>query len=419
MKMNTKIINLGCRLNAYESEVIRDILEKNNINNTVVVNTCAVTNLAVKKSKQIIKKVKKERPDHKILVTGCASQIEKQKFIEMKEVDRVIDNKCKTNENSYKYDLFPFQLEIKNKLKHFPHIISKLKNKTRALLQIQQGCDHRCTFCIIPFGRGESVSLPIGEIVERANTYIESGYKEIVITGVDITSYGNDLPGKPKLGEIIKRLLALVPNLKRLRFSSIDPAEMDEDLIDLISNDPRVLPHIHFSVQSGDNMILKRMKRRHSRTDVIEICKRIKKKRESVTFGADFISGFPTESTENHKNTLDLINKCNFMNLHIFPFSPKKGTPASRMPQVEEKIKIIRANQLRELGKSLKIKHFNSKVGKTSKILFESNRLSYSDDFLKVFIPDINTYNNNKLKGKLVKVKFYDYDDKAILAKLV
>ncbi len=419
MKMNTKIINLGCRLNAYESEVIRDILEKNNINNTVVVNTCAVTNLAVKKSKQVIKKVKKERPNHKILVTGCASQIEKQKFIGMKEVDRVIDNKCKTNENSYKYDSFPFQLEIKNKLKHFPHIISKLKNKTRALLQIQQGCDHRCTFCIIPFGRGESVSLPIGEIVERANTYIESGYKEIVITGVDITSYGNDLPGKPKLGEIIKRLLALVPNLKRLRFSSIDPAEMDEDLIDLICNDPRLLPHIHFSVQSGDNMILKRMKRRHSRTDVIEICERIKKKRESVTFGADFISGFPTESTENHKNTLDLINKCNFTNLHIFPFSPKKGTPASRMPQVEEKIKIIRANQLRELGKSLKLKHFNSKVGKTSKILFESNRLSYSDDFLKVFIPDINTYKKNKLRGKLVKVKFYDYDDKAILAKLV
>ena len=419
MKMNTKIINLGCRLNAYESEVIRDILEKNSINNTVVVNTCAVTNLAVKKSKQIIKKVKKERPNDKILVTGCASQIEKQKFIKMKEVDRVIDNKRKTDENSYKYDSFSFESEIKNKLKHFPHIISKLKNKTRALLQIQQGCDHRCTFCIIPFGRGESVSLPIGEIVERANTYIESGYKEIVITGVDITSYGNDLPGKPKLGEIIKRLLALVPNLKRLRFSSIDPAEMDEDLIDLISNDPRLLPHIHLSVQSGDNMILKRMKRRHSRTDVIEICQKIKKKRESVTFGADFISGFPTESRENHKNTLDLINKCNFTNLHIFPFSPKKGTPASRMPQVEEKIKIIRASQLRELGKSLKLKYFDSKVGKTSKILFESNRLSYSDDFLKVFIPDINKYKNNKLKGKLVKVKFYDYDDEAILAKLV
>ena len=417
--MNTKIINLGCRLNAYESEVIRDILEKNSINNTVVINTCAVTNLAVKKSKQIIKKVKKERPNDKILVTGCASQIEKQKFIKMKEVDRVIDNKRKTDENSYKYDSFSFESEIKNKLKHFPHIISKLKNKTRALLQIQQGCDHRCTFCIIPFGRGESVSLPIGEIVERANTYIESGYKEIVITGVDITSYGNDLPGKPKLGEIIKRLLALVPNLKRLRFSSIDPAEMDEDLIDLISNDPRLLPHIHLSVQSGDNMILKRMKRRHSRTDVIEICQKIKKKRESVTFGADFISGFPTESRENHKNTLDLINKCNFTNLHIFPFSPKKGTPASRMPQVEEKIKIIRASQLRELGKSLKLKYFDSKVGKTSKILFESNRLSYSDDFLKVFIPDINKYKNNKLKGKLVKVKFYDYDDKAILAKLV
>lgn len=419
MKMNSKIINLGCRLNSYESEVIKDILEKNNINNTIVVNTCAVTNLAVKKSIQTIKKVKKERPNNKILVTGCASQIEKQKFIGMKEVDKVIDNKLKTNESSYIYDTLPFELEIKNKLKHFPRIISKLENKTRALLQIQQGCDHRCTFCIIPFGRGESVSLPIGEIVERANTYIESGYKEIVITGVDITSYGNDLPGKPKLGEIIKRLLALVPNLKRLRLSSIDPAEIDEDLIELISNDQRLLPHIHFSVQSGDNIILKRMKRRHSRDDVIEICEKIKKKRKSVTFGADFIAGFPTESTENHQNTVDLINKCNFTNLHIFPFSPKKGTPASRMPQVEEKIKVIRANQLRELGKSLKLKYFNSKVGKTSKILFESNRLSYSDDFLKVFIPDINRYKNKKLKGKLVEVHFYDYDDKAILAKLV
>ena len=419
MKSDSKIINLGCRLNSYESEVIRDILEKNRINNTVVVNTCAVTNLAVKKSEQIIKKIKKERPNYRILVTGCASQIEKEKFIGMKEVDRVIDNNLKTNENSYKRDSFSLESEIKNKLKHFPQIVPKLKNKTRALLQIQQGCDHRCTFCIIPFGRGESVSLPIGEIVDRARTYIESGYKEIVITGVDITSYGNDLPGKPKLGEIIKRLFTLVPNLKRLRLSSIDPGEIDEDLFDLICNEPRLLPHVHFSVQSGDDIILKRMKRRHSRINVIEICKKIKKKRQSITFGADFISGFPTESIENHQNTVDLINTCNFMNLHVFPFSPKTGTPASRMPQVEDRIKFVRANQLRELGKNLKFKYFNSKVGKTSKILFESHRLSYSDDFFKVFIPDIKKYQNKQLNGKLVEVKFYDYDDNSILAKLV
>ena len=419
MKINSKIINMGCRLNSYESEVIRDILEKNKINNTVVVNTCAVTNLAVKKSKQIIKKIKKERPNDKILVTGCASQVEKEKFTEMKEVDRVIDNKLKTHQNSYKPNSFSFESEIKKKLKHFPHIISKLENKTRALLQIQQGCDHRCTFCIIPFGRGESVSLPIGEIVERAKTYIESGYKEIVITGVDITSYGNDLPGKPKLGEIIKRLFVLVPNLKRLRLSSIDPAEIDDDLIDLVCNDSRLLPHIHFSVQSGDDMILKRMKRRHLRTDVITICKKIKKNRDSITFGADFITGFPTESEEHHRNTVDLINKCNFTNLHIFPFSPKNGTPASRMPQVKEKIKVVRSNQLRELGKILKFKYLNSKIGKTSKILFESYRSSYSDDFFKVFISGIDKYENKKLKGEIVEVKFYDYDDKSILAKLV
>ncbi len=419
MKMNSKIINLGCRLNSYESEVIKDILQKNKINNTVVINTCAVTNLAVKKSKQIIKKIKKERPHDKILVTGCASQVEKEKFLRMREVDRVIDNKLKTNENSYKSDPFSFESEVKNKLKHFPQIIPKLENKTRALLQIQQGCDHRCTFCIIPFGRGRSVSLPIGEIVKRARTYIEWGYKELVITGVDITSYGSDLPGKPKLGEIIKRLFALVPNLKRLRLSSIDPAEIDKDLLDLICNDPRLLPHIHFSVQSGDNMILKRMKRRHSRTDIIQICKKIKTNRESITFGADFISGFPTESRKNHNNTVDLINECNFTNLHIFPFSPKNGTPASKMPQVEEKIKVIRANQLRELGKNLKLKYLESKVGKTSEILFESYRLSYSDDFFKVLISNIDKHEEKKLKGNLVKVKFHAYNEKSILAKLV
>tara|TARA_B100000989_G_C19331570_1_gene381039 strand:- start:54 stop:686 length:633 start_codon:yes stop_codon:yes gene_type:complete len=210
-----------------------------------------------------------------------------------------------------------------------------------------------------------------------------------------------------------------VPNLKRLRLSSIDPAEIDDDLIDLICNDPRLLPHIHFSVQSGDDIILKRMKRRHLRTDVITICKKIKKNRDSITFGADFITGFPTESEEHHRNTVDLINECNFTNLHIFPFSPKNGTPASRMPQVEETIKVVRSNQLRELGKNLKLKYLNSKVGKTSKILFESYRSSYSDDFFKVFISDIDKHENKKLKGKLVEVKFYDYDDKSILAKLV
>ena len=419
LKNNSNVINLGCRLNSYESEVIEKILEKNKIENVTVVNTCAVTNQAVRKSKREIKKAKKKNLKNKIIVTGCASQIDPTAFLNMNEVEKIIDNQLKTDEQLYKRNFTDLVDEVNGKLKRFPEAISKFNFKTRALLQIQQGCDHRCTFCIIPFGRGDSVSLPIGEIVKRTEKFLISGYKEIIITGVDITSYGNDLPGKPKLGEIIKRLLNILPDLKRLRLSSIDPAEIDNDLMDLIVNEKRVLPHIHFSAQSGDDMILKRMKRRHSRRECYEVCSTIKKARSEMTFGADIITGFPTETEENFYNTYKFIQECKFSNLHIFPFSPKLGTPAARMPQINNSIKNDRADKLRKLGNEIKLNFFKDKVGKTQSILLEGQNLSYTDDYCKVKILEDKKKYHSDLRGQLTKVKFIGYDEDSIIAEIL
>ena len=419
LKNNSNVINLGCRLNSYESEVIEKILEKNKIKNVTVINTCAVTNQAVRKSKREIKKAKKNNLKNKIIVTGCASQIDPTAFLNMSEVERIIDNQLKTNEQLYKHNFTGLVDEVNGKLKRFPEAISNFNFKTRALLQIQQGCDHRCTFCIIPFGRGHSVSLPIGEIVKRTEKFLISGYKEIIITGVDITSYGNDLPGKPKLGEIIKRLLNILPDLKRLRLSSIDPAEIDKDLMDLIINEKRVLPHIHFSAQSGDDMILKRMKRRHSRRECSEVCSTIKKARSEITFGADIITGFPTETEENFYNTYKFIQECKFSNLHIFPFSPKLGTPAARMPQISNSIKSGRADKLRKLGNEIKLNYFKDKVGKTQSVLLEGQDLSYTDDYCKVKILEDKKKYHSDLRGQLTKVKFIGYDEDSIIAEIL
>ena len=419
IKNNSNVINLGCRLNSYESEVIENILEKNEIKNVTVINTCAVTNQAVRKSKREIKKAKKKNLKNKIIVTGCASQIDPNTFLNMNEVEKVIDNQLKTNERLYKHNFRDLVDEVNGKLKRFPEAISKFNSKTRALLQIQQGCDHRCTFCIIPFGRGDSVSLPIGEIVKRTKNFLISGYKEIIITGVDITSYGNDLPGKPKLGQIIKRLLNILPDLKRLRLSSIDPAEIDNDLMDLIINEKRVLPHIHFSAQSGDDMILKRMKRRHSRRECSEVCDIIKKARPEMTFGADIITGFPTETEENFHNTYKFIQECKFSNLHIFPFSPKLGTPAARMPQISSSIKNDRAEKLRILGNEIKLNFFKGKVGKIQSILFEGLNLSYTDDYCKVKILEDKKRYHLDMRGQITKVKFIGYSEDSIIAQIV
>ena len=419
MKDESLVVNLGCRLNSYESEVIADILFKNKIKKITVINTCAVTNNAVQKSKNEIRKAKKKNPKNKIIVTGCASHIDPKSFLNMNEVDEIVDNRFKTQKIFYQDKLGDLVNEAKRKSNLFPEPIEKFSKKTRALLQIQQGCDHRCTFCIIPFGRGDSISLPLSEIVIRAEKFLNAGYQEITITGVDITSYGNDLPGKPKLGEIIKRLLNILPNLNRLRLSSIDPAEIDQDLLDLIINEKKIMPHLHLSVQSGDDMILKRMKRRHNRKELLDLCSYIKMKRPSMTFGADIIVGFPTETHKHFENTYDLIKQCSFSNLHIFPFSPKIRTPANKMPQIERKTINNRAKQLRNLGSKLKIDFMKKKVGQTKVILFEGSNLSYTDDYFKVSMPSLEKNQIKKMNGNLIDVKFNSFDEKSLIAKII
>ena len=409
LKNLPKVINLGCRLNFFESEIIRDILDSKKINNTIVVNTCAVTNSAVSKSINEIKKASKKFPNSKIIVTGCASQIDKTLFSNLPNVSKVVDNKVKTESNSY----ISSKKDKVGKYK-FPNFNNLVSARTRATLQIQQGCDHRCTFCIIPYGRGDAVSLPVAEVNKRLKNIISLGYKEVTFTGVDLTSYGNDIPGKPNLGNLLRRVLIDNPELKRLRLSSIDPAEIDDELMNLMCYEKRLLPHFHFSIQSGDNLILKRMKRRHSREDVIKVCKKIKRLRKDVTFGADLIVGFPTESEIHFNNTLELVKNCSLSNVHIFPFSPKESTPASRMPQVEEYKKKKRITRLRIVCNEVLEKLLKEKKGKKIKVLFESINLSYTDDFFKVKIE--NNSNKNLKKGEIIEVKVLSNNEKFLKA---
>ena len=398
----SKVINLGCRLNFFESEIINNIISKNK--KQVVINTCAVTNNAVQKSIYAVKKAIKENPNYEIMVTGCASQIEKERFQNIDKVKRIIDNKFKTLPQSYETE----EKIIAESFK-FPSLEYHSSERTRATLQIQQGCDHRCTFCIIPFGRGDSISLPIGEISKRMEKILKMGFSEIVLTGVDLTSYGEDLPGKPKLGNILKRLFMLHPNLKRLRLSSIDPAEIDDELFDLFGFEKRLMPHLHLSLQSGDNLILKRMKRRHSRETVIEICKRLRSIRKDITFGADLIVGFPTEGKKEFLNSIDLLENCKFSNMHIFPFSPNKGTPAARMPQVEKSTINKRAEYARKVFEKILYKQMKDKIGNTKNFLFESENLSHTDDFFKVKIVKKNS-DTLLRSGSLVRAKILGID---------
>ena len=382
-----RVINLGCRLNFYESEIISSIISDTKHKNKIVVNTCAVTNQAVQKSLYEIRKVAKNFPNSEIVVTGCASEVDKKLFENLKNVSMIVENKFKTIPQSYDEKKLDFK-----KFK-FPNFLSSKSSRTRATIQIQQGCDHRCTFCIIPYGRGEALSLPVGEVSRRIEEVLSKGYKEIIFTGVDLTSYGNDLPGKPTLGNLIRRLIKLHPSIERLRLSSIDPAEVDGELMDLLKFEPRLMPHIHLSVQSGDDLILKRMKRRHLRSDVIKLCEELKSKRPNITFGADFIIGFPTEKEENFKNTLALITQCKFSNVHLFPFSPKKGTPAERMPQVDIKKIKNRMTVARSHAVEVQKKLMQSSIGQKVNILFESMLQSYTDNFFKV---ELNSRNTSK-----------------------
>ena len=409
-KEDTKVINLGCRLNFFESEVIKNILNQENLEKKIVINTCAVTNQAVRKSINEVKKASRKFPNYQIYVTGCASQVNEKVFSDLKNVHKIVDNKRKTLPESYT------DQEIKEEKDfNFPFLKDFSSSRTRAMLQIQQGCDHRCTFCIIPYGRGDSKSLPFDQINKRAERLIESGYSEIVMTGVDLTSYGIDLPGKPKLGNILRRLLNFQPKLRRLRLSSIDPAEIDDDLMDLLLKEKRILPHLHLSLQSGDNLILKRMKRRHNREEVIKLCHDLSLVRSDFTFGADIIVGFPTETNQMFKNTLELIETCEFTNVHIFPYSPKDGTPASKMPQIKEEEKKLRVEILRNKCKEILHQKLNKEIGKSSSILFESHKMSYSDGYFKVKTKE----SKNSIKpGSIANVKIVSRQGDSLIAEL-
>ena len=389
-----KVVTLGCRLNTYETEAMRELAKNENIENIAVVNTCAVTAEAVRKSKQEIRKIHRENPTTKIIVTGCAAQVEPETFAKMSEVSNVFGNIEKMKTSTWKE--LSKELNFIGKTERIQvddimsaketagHLIDGFGTRSRAYVQVQNGCDHRCTFCIIPYGRGNSRSVAAGIIIEQIKRLVGNGFKEIVLTGVDLTSWGSDLPSKPKLGDLVLKILKLVPDLARLRISSIDSIEVDENLMEAIANEARLMPHFHLSLQSGDNMILKRMKRRHLRDDAILFCETVRKIRPEITFGADIIAGFPTETDDMFENSMQLVNECDLTWLHIFPYSPRQGTPASRMPQVNG-IKIKeRAKLLRSLGATQVSKYLNSQIGKYHNILMESESMGRTEQFAEV-----------------------------------
>ena len=414
---NKNIITYGCRLNIYESEVIQNHINKAGLKNFTLFNSCSVTNEAKKKVIDDIKKTKKTFPENKIIVTGCASQIDSDFFINMKEVDHVIGNKEKMEFSTFEKLAAD---QIKNQISDImeletiaPQFIESFSEHSRAFIQIQNGCDHRCTFCTIPYGRGNSRSLPIEKIIEQINILNDRGFNEIVLTGVDLTSYGPDLGEEINLGFLLNKIFSKSKGLKRLRLSSLDSIEIDDQLFDIISHEKKVMPHFHLSMQSGDNMILKRMKRRHQREHAIEFCNKLRQYREDVIYGADLIAGFPTETDEMFENTLNIIDECDLTLLHIFPFSPMKMAPASRMPQLPRNIIKQRAKILRNKGKEKIMKKFKESVGKTFNILTEKNSFGYSENYLKVKVNNSEHIN----EGEIYPVKITGYEDNYLQGK--
>jgi len=386
-----KIVTFGCRLNTYESEVMKANAEKAGLENAIIFNTCAVTNEAVRQSRQAIRKARRENADARIIVTGCAAQIDPTQFAEMNEVDLVLGNDEKTKPESFARlsveGLGSERIRVNDIMsvkETAGHLVEGFEGRARAYVQVQNGCDHRCTFCIIPFGRGNSRSVAAGEIVAQVRTLVENGYKEIVITGVDITSYGADLPGTPSLGNLCTRILKLVPELPRLRLSSIDSIEVDPELMRLIADEERFMPHLHLSLQAGDNMILKRMKRRHSREDAIAFCNEAKRLRPEIVFGADIIAGFPTETDAMFENSLRLVEECGLTWLHVFPYSARPGTPAALMPQVQSPDIKARAKRLRDLGEKSQGAFLQSRIGKTESVLMETETRGRTAQFAEI-----------------------------------
>lgn len=378
-----QIVTFGCRLNTYESEVMRAHAKKAGLEDVIIFNTCAVTAEAERQARQAIRRARRENPDARIIVTGCAAQIDPQKYAQIEGVDQVIGNDLKLKPESWGAP--PEEKVLVNDIlsvrETAAHLVEGFEGRARAFVQVQNGCDHRCTFCIIPYGRGPSRSVPIGAIAEQIRKLVESGYREIVMTGVDITSYGPDLPGAPTLGQMIRRVLALVPDLPRLRLSSLDPVEIDKDLWRLIAEEPRLMPHLHLSLQAGDDMILKRMKRRHLRADVLAACERARRYRPDIAFGADIIAGFPTETEEMFSNTLNLVEECALDFLHVFPFSARKGTPAARMPQIDPSTVQERAARLRHLGRKRLQKFLKHHLNKEAKVIVEKENISRTEHF--------------------------------------
>jgi threonylcarbamoyladenosine tRNA methylthiotransferase MtaB len=375
------IVTFGCRLNIAESEVIRREASAAGFDNAVVVNTCAVTSEAVRQARQNIRRIKRERPDARIVVTGCAAQSEPQTFAGMPEVDRVLGNEEKLNTRAWRDDTRVAVGDIMAARTLAAHGVDHIDGHTRAFVQVQNGCDHRCTFCIIPFGRGNSRSLLVDEVVAQARRLVSNGYREIVLTGVDITSYRD---GDAKLGKLVKRLLKDVPEIARLRLSSIDSVEADADLLDALANESRLMPHLHLSLQAGDDLILKRMKRRHTRDDAIAFCNDVRRLRPDVVFGADIIAGFPTESEPMFARSLDLVDACGLTQLHVFPFSPRPGTPAARMPQLDRAIVKERAQRLREKGEAALRRYLDSQIGAQRQVLTERGGIGRTEQFTAV-----------------------------------
>lgn len=417
--MAVDIVTFGCRLNAFEAEVIRSKAEGAGLSDTIVINSCAVTNEAVAQARQSIRKLKRERPGARIVVTGCAAQTQSQMFADMAEVDRVVGNDDKMRSSAWRDARAAFDLGANEKIavsdimsvrEMAPHLIDGFAaGLPRVFVQVQNGCDHRCTFCIIPYGRGNSRSVPMGAVVEQVRALAMRGHAEIVLTGVDLTSYGTDLPGAPKLGLLTKQILRHVPELKRLRISSIDSIEADNDLLDAIASDARLMPHLHLSLQSGDDMILKRMKRRHSRQDAVAFCDQVRRLRPDIAFGADIIAGFPTETEEMFARSLDLVQECGLTFLHVFPYSRRPGTPAARMPQVAGGAIKERAKRLRAAGEAALRQRLSAEIGATREVLIESDGQGRTEHYLPVAIA-------GERVGSIVPLKMTGSDGERLIA---
>jgi threonylcarbamoyladenosine tRNA methylthiotransferase MtaB len=419
--MAVDVVTFGCRLNTYESEVMKREADAAGLgaleNGAIIFNTCAVTSEAVRQARQAIRKARRDNPAARIIVTGCAAQTGADEFAAMDEVDLVLGNEEKLKSNSYRmlpdFGVNQFEKVRVNDIMEVretaSHMVDAIEGRARAFVQVQNGCDHRCTFCIIPYGRGNSRSVPMGGVVEQVKRLVGNGYNEVVLTGVDMTSYGPDLPGNLRLGKLVKTVLKEVPDLQRLRLSSIDSIEADEDLMEALRQENRLMPHLHLSLQSGDNMILKRMKRRHLRENAIEFCENVRRIRPDIVFGADIIAGFPTETDEMFENSVRIVEECGLTHLHVFPFSPREGTPAVRMPQVDRQIVKARAAKLRAAGDAAYRSHLHSLIGTTQRILIEREGLGRTEGFTLVGV-------DGGTPGHIIECTIAGHDSDKLLA---